>query len=282
MLLISSRPTQTMSEQSNQYHNNKSTTTTLTFGPFLSQFPTLSLYLPFHFFLFSPISTPSTKLRTHFLLSSVSHTPYLNPFKIPGTNQMSSSNPPRGCCSRCCSSLISLGLLILIYWLIFQPHQIRVYMNSATLSNFSLSDATLTSLSYNIALNISLRNPNRKIGIYYDRLSAEAFYDGSQLGSTESNFFDPFFQHTKTTHMVYPVFQGSQGNLSKDVKDAFNKDKNDGAYNLDVKLNAKVRHKVWFIKLSFRPKIDCWLKFPLVANGNATVAAQPTKCRVKY
>ncbi|KAJ1686238.1 hypothetical protein LUZ63_017628 [Rhynchospora breviuscula] len=196
---------------------------------------------------------------------------------------MPSSDPPRprGCCSRCCSSLFTLGFLILIYWLIFQPHQIRVYMNSATLSNFALSDAMLT---YNLSLNISLRNPNRKIGIYYDRLSAAAFYNGLQLGPAESSFFEPFFQHTKNTRMVYPVFEGSQGDLSKDVKDAFNKDKNDGAYNLDVKLNAKLRHKVWFIKLSFKPKIDCWLRFPLTANGSASMAAQPVprKCRVKY
>ncbi|KAJ4751446.1 hypothetical protein LUZ62_085851 [Rhynchospora pubera] len=200
---------------------------------------------------------------------------------------MPSSDPPRGgCCSRFCSSLFSLGFLILIYWLIFQPHQIRVYMNSATLSNFSLSDPTSTSpsLSYNLSLNISLRNPNRKIGIYYDRLSATAFYNGSQLGQTESNFFESFFQHTKSTRMVYPVFEGSQGDLSKDVKDAFNNDKNDGAYNLDVKLNAKLRHKLWFIKLSFKPKIDCWLRFPLTANGSASMAAEPVprKCRVKY
>jgi Late embryogenesis abundant protein len=188
----------------------------------------------------------------------------------------------RGCCSRCCYFLFSLGFLVLVYWLIFQPHQIRAYVDTTTLSTFSLSNTSLaSSLAYNFNLTLSLRNPNRRIGIYYDRLSADAFYNGSQLGPTETNF-DPFFQHTKSTTVVYPAFEGKVDNLTEGVKDAFNKEKGEGAYNVQVKLRSKLRYKLWFIKVhGFKPKIDCWLRFPLMVNGSSSTAPF-SKCHVDY
>lgn len=195
-------------------------------------------------------------------------------------NRMASSTPP-SCCARCCSGFFTLGFFILFYWLIFQPHQIRAYVDSATLSTFSLSNATSAeSLSYNLTTTLSLRNPNRRVRIYYDQLSAAAFYKDSQLGPTESDF-SPFFQHIKSTTVVNPAFEGQQGNLSEEAREAFAQEKREGAYNLEVKLRAKLRHKVWFVKLRFKPKIDCWLTFPLTANGSASVAA-PSKCDVDY
>lgn len=195
---------------------------------------------------------------------------------------MSSNSRSKSCCQRCCSSVISLGILVLVYWLIFQPHQIRAYMDTATLSNFSLSNATSApSLTYNFNLTLSFRNPNRRIGIYYDRLSAAAFYDGSQLGPTEANF-DPFFQHTKTTTVVYPAFDGKEDNLSEGIRDAFNKEKSKGAYNIEVRLRSKLRYKLWFVKVhGFKPKIKCWLRFPVMADGSAS-RAPSTKCHVDY
>ncbi|KAJ3671383.1 hypothetical protein LUZ60_007462 [Juncus effusus] len=190
-----------------------------------------------------------------------------------------------GCCVRCCSSLcssiISLGIVILIYWLIFQPHQIRAYADSATLSRFNLSSSSSpSSLSYSLNVTISLRNPNRRVRIYYDQISAAVFYDGAQLGQPDSNF-QPFFQHTKSTEVIHPVFDGRNDDVSKEVVDLVGKEKSEGAYNLNVRLNAKVRHKLWFVKLRFKPKISCWLRFPLKNNGGFEVAFG-SKCDVDY
>jgi Late embryogenesis abundant protein len=170
----------------------------------------------------------------------------------------------------------------LFYWLIFQPHQIRAYVDTATLSTFSLSNtSSASSLTYNFNLTLSLRNPNRRIRIYYDRLSADAFYNGLQLGPTDTNF-DPFFQHTKNTTVVYPAFAGKEDNLTEGVINVFNKEKKEGAYNLQVKLRSKLRYKLWFVKVhGFKPKINCWIRFPLMADGNASPAPF-SKCHVDY
>jgi hypothetical protein len=37
----------------------------------------------------------------------------------------SSRTREKTCCGSCCTLLISLGFVVLIYWAIFQPHQIR-------------------------------------------------------------------------------------------------------------------------------------------------------------
>ncbi|KAM7484566.1 hypothetical protein LguiA_000575 [Lonicera macranthoides] len=53
--------------------------------------------------------------------------------------------------------------------------------------------------------NLSIRNPNKRIGIYYDRIDARGYYRGQRFDSVE---LGRFFQGHKKTNKLTVEFQG--------------------------------------------------------------------------
>ncbi|PON70088.1 Late embryogenesis abundant protein [Trema orientale] len=191
-----------------------------------------------------------------------------------------------GCCCGCLFSLIfklifsvvfTLGLAALIFWLIFRPvNQIKFHVTDAKLTQFNFTDNN--QLHYNLAVNITVRNPNKKIGVYYDRIEARASYEGQRFDAVP---LEPFYQGHKNTAVLSPVFDGQQMIvLNTEDQAEFNKEKSSGLYSIDVKLYLRIRFKLGVIKTwRMKPKIECDLKVPLSADGKSTVGSfQTTKC----
>ena len=194
-----------------------------------------------------------------------------------------------GCCL--CSCLFSLickiillivvavGLAVFIFWLVVRPNVVKFHVTDAKLTQFNLTDKN--NLLYNLALNITVRNPNKKIGVYYDRIEARAFYEGKRL---DSKPLDPFYQGHKNTAVLSPVFSGQQFVLNAEDRSEFNQEKGSGVYSIDVKLYLRIRFKIspgiktW----RFKPKVECDLKVPLAADGKSVVGFERTKCDWDY
>ncbi|KAF4396968.1 hypothetical protein F8388_004936 [Cannabis sativa] len=134
----------------------------------------------------------------------------------PSRPKRSFNRPGRGvsdfCCCGCIFSLIfkliflniiTVGIAALIIWLIFRPNQIKFHVTDAKLTQFNLTDSTTNNLRYNLALNITIRNPNKRIGVYYDRIEARAFYEGQRFSSIQ---LENFYQGHKNTSVLSPVF----------------------------------------------------------------------------
>jgi hypothetical protein len=84
-----------------------------------------------------------------------------------------------------CGFLFTVGLVVLIYWAIFQPHHIRATVDSATLSNLTVSNSNASSVaevSYNLAVNLNLYNPSVRVNIYYDTIDAKLRFRDVVLG----------------------------------------------------------------------------------------------------
>ncbi|XP_030484105.2 NDR1/HIN1-like protein 3 [Cannabis sativa] len=212
----------------------------------------------------------------------------------PSKPKRSFNRPGRGvsdfCCCGCIFSLIfklifsiiiTVGIAALIIWLIFRPNQIKFHVTDAKLTQFNLTDSTTNNLRYNLALNITIRNPNKRIGVYYDRIEARAFYEGQRFSSIQ---LEKFYQGHKNTSVLSPVFN-SQNLIVLNAEELaeFNQEKSSGTYSIDVKLYLRVRFKFGVIKTwRFKPRIECDLKVPLsAADGKSTVglgAFQRTKC----
>jgi hypothetical protein len=82
---------------------------------------------------------------------------------------MSNQDMGEECAKSCCKffgSLLKVGLVLLIFWLIFRPKIVKFYVTEASLTQFNLSSNN--TLYYNLALNTTVRNSNKKFGIYYD------------------------------------------------------------------------------------------------------------------
>lgn len=95
-----------------------------------------------------------------------------------------------GCCccliSTFCSLLLALivaaGITILILWLVLKPIHLPKYsLDNVDVNNFSFAKSTLNA---DITYDITANNPNRKIGIKYDRIELETKYEGESLGKS--------------------------------------------------------------------------------------------------
>ncbi|GMY25362.1 Protein YLS9 [Fagus crenata] len=176
------------------------------------------------------------------------------------------------------SLVVIVGLAILIFWLIFRPNKVNFYVNEASLTQFNFTENN--NLQYNLALNITVRNPNKKIGIYYDKIEARAYYEDQRF---DTKLLTPFYQGHKTTSELNPVFQGQKVVLlGTDELSEFNTEKSAGVYNIDVKLYLRIRFKVGKLKTwKMKPKIECDLKVPFGSNGNSA-GFEKTKCDIDF
>ncbi|CAO1943524.1 unnamed protein product [Urochloa humidicola] len=180
-------------------------------------------------------------------------------------------------CSILISLLVTLGVLALICYLIFRPHMIAATVDSASLAQFNLSPTS--SLAYNLTVAMTVRNPNKRVGLYYDNVEALALYKDQRFGYDP---LDSFYQTTEASTKLTPEFHGQQL-LQGDVTAAdFRKEQTDGNFAINVGLNAKLRVKVWAFKVPGpKAKVTCKLSVPAPGAPNGS-PFQPTDCRVWF
>lgn len=125
---------------------------------------------------------------------------------------------------------------------------------------------------------MTFRNPNRRLGIYYDVIEANVLYHGRRFGTVDVQGF--YLGHKKENN-VSAVFKGEQVvDVGNGVKSKYDSENNDDVYRIDLKLRLKIRFKVWWMKTpKFKPKFDCDLKVPLSSKGKvSSVKFERTKC----
>lgn len=192
-----------------------------------------------------------------------------------------------GCCCGCIFSLVFkllltavvvVGIVVLALWLAFRPNKVKFHVVDAALSEFALDDATHM-LRYNLNLTVAIRNPNKRVGIHYDRIEARPYLEGQRFGSV---YLPTFYQGHKNTTTLEARFQGqSYVPLEGSKKSDFETDKTKGVFGIDVKLYLRVRLRVfWGIKSpKLKPHIECELSIPLTtANSTSNSAFHTTSC----
>ncbi|CAM8959504.1 unnamed protein product [Rhodiola kirilowii] len=169
--------------------------------------------------------------------------------------------------------VILVGLAILIFWLIFRPTPLNFQVTEAALTEFAIANITL---KYNLAVSLTARNPNSRVGVHYDRMEANAYYDDQRFSSVTLNDFD---QGHKNTSVFKLVFKGQKVVVFGESESSeFDEEKLTGVYPID--LRVYLRLKLRFGKLTtktMKSKIACDLEVPL-NNGNGF---QTTKCHLK-
>ncbi|KAF5175501.1 NDR1/HIN1-like protein [Thalictrum thalictroides] len=187
----------------------------------------------------------------------------------------------RGCCvlstflKVMISIIVVLGIAALIFWLVVRPTEVKVYVVGAELKQFNLTNGN--TLNYDLSMNITVRNPNRRIGLYYDQLDAIASYNRERFGWAN---LPRFYQGHKNTTDLHADFNGQHLMLLNTFE--FNQDKNNGYFYIDVKLYSRIRFKIGAIKTRrVKPDIECHLRIPLVSNGTFSMF-ETTRCDVDF
>uniref|UniRef100_A0A0E0BFJ6 Late embryogenesis abundant protein LEA-2 subgroup domain-containing protein n=1 Tax=Oryza glumipatula TaxID=40148 RepID=A0A0E0BFJ6_9ORYZ len=92
----------------------------------------------------------------------------------------------RQACRRLLTILFGLALIVaiiaLIVYLVLRPTHPRFFLQDATLRQLDLSNSSTSGvLSTALQVTVASRNPNDRVGVYYDRLDVYASYKYQQI-----------------------------------------------------------------------------------------------------
>lgn len=153
--------------------------------------------------------------------------------------------------------LVFLVLLtILVVWLVLRPTKPKFYLQDATVTFFNASDEVPNLISVSIQVVIATRNPNGRVGVYYDRLDVHAAYMSQQI--TPPTSLPPTYQGHKDLLLWSPFLCGVNVPIAPYLAASLAQDKSDGLLVLRVKILGRVRWKVGsWTSNRYRLAIDC-------------------------
>ncbi|KAI3699272.1 hypothetical protein L2E82_43475 [Cichorium intybus] len=197
------------------------------------------------------------------------------------------SKPPkkRHCCRRflCCILcfffilIMIVGILAAIIYFGFDPKLPKYSVDGMTITQFNLNNDNSLSAQFNV--NITARNPNKKIGISYEGGSRlTVIYMGTTLGQGS---FPKFYQgHRNTTVLNIPMTgqtQDATGLLS-----SLQAQTQTGIVPLVLRAKVPVRIKLGKLKLpKLKPLVRCRVNVNTLAADNV-IRIRDSSCSFKF
>ncbi|KAF8643990.1 hypothetical protein HU200_066630 [Digitaria exilis] len=102
-------------------------------------------------------------------------------------------------CSLLLGVLLVAGVVLFVLWLGLRPHRPRFHIASFSVAGGLDPDSSPAGAS--LAFNVTDRNPNRHIGIYYDAVHASVHYYDALVASGPA-FAAGWYQPNKTTTSI--------------------------------------------------------------------------------
>ncbi|XP_058742530.1 NDR1/HIN1-like protein 10 [Vicia villosa] len=166
----------------------------------------------------------------------------------------------------------------------FAPSNLKFHITDASLTKFNLT--ANNTLDYKLEANITSRNPNKNVEIYYKTITAVARYKDNEFARVNLSSFD---QGHKNTTFLHVVFEG-KGLIKLKPEQLFeyNQETRVGIYNdLAVDLDFLVRYKfVTHTSYSYNPPmVKCRrLSLSLISNGNSSSipSFHVSRCRTRF
>ncbi|KAJ9177882.1 hypothetical protein P3X46_009813 [Hevea brasiliensis] len=149
---------------------------------------------------------------------------------------------------------VIIGLVILLVWAILQPKKPTFILQDATVNALSLSGSNF--LSSNIEVTISAKNPNERIGIYYEKLDIYASYRNQQI--TLATELPRSYQGHKDITIWSPFLYANSVPVSPYLAAALGQDLNAGAVLVNIKVDGILKWKVGsWISGKYRINVNC-------------------------
>ncbi|KAJ8900027.1 hypothetical protein K2173_024141 [Erythroxylum novogranatense] len=175
-------------------------------------------------------------------------------------------------------------LTVLLIWAILRPSKPRFILQDATVYAFNVSSPNF--LTSNFQVTVSSRNPNDKIGIYYDKLDIYATYRSQQI--TLRTAIQPTYQGHKEIDVWSPFIYGTTVPVAPYNAVALSQDQSQGTVMLMIKMDGRVRFKVGaFISGRYHLYVRCpaYISFGnrntgIVVGANAVKYQLVTSCTV--
>ncbi|PSS04502.1 NDR1/HIN1-like protein [Actinidia chinensis var. chinensis] len=149
---------------------------------------------------------------------------------------------------------LSLLSLIFLVWLILHPSKPEFSLREANLYQLNLSGPHL--LNSSIQLTLLSKNPNKKVGIYYDQLQVYASYKGQQI--TVYTSLPPFYQGHEESNLLTASLVGAGLPVASSFGYEVGRDQTAGKLVLSLKMNGRLRWKVGtWVSGRYRFNINC-------------------------
>ncbi|KAJ1264829.1 hypothetical protein BS78_08G032000 [Paspalum vaginatum] len=154
----------------------------------------------------------------------------------------------RRSCRRLVAVLAFLAILVaiiaLIVYLVLRPTHPRFFLQDLSLRQLDLSNASASGAALSTSLQVTLasRNPNDRVGVYYDRLDVYASYKYQQI--TVAAALPAVYQGHGDVDVWSPVLSGPDVPFAPYLAEALRQDCGAGYLILQVKVDGRVRWKV--------------------------------------
>ncbi|XP_028795826.1 NDR1/HIN1-like protein 1 [Neltuma alba] len=155
-----------------------------------------------------------------------------------------SRSPKRAVCSCITIFLLLAGITLLVLWFVYRPHKPRFTVIGAAV--YGLNATAPPFLTTTVQFTIHIRNPNRRVSISYDRLSAFVSYRNQAI--TAPIMLPPLYQERHSAASVSPMIGGSPVPVSEEVANWLAADESCGVVEVRVVVQGRVRWKAGAIR----------------------------------
>lgn len=176
------------------------------------------------------------------------------------------------------AAMVIAGTFVFILWLILRPRIPEFRVDSLSVSNLNLTNSLI---SGKWDLRFTVRNPNKKMTLYYDDVAAAVFYDDVSLSDTT---VPPFFQEKRAETARQASFATAGAYVDNRVFDQMNKERSrKDAIGFNVRMVARVRFRAgaWRARRRF---VRVYCKDLSVGvgsnNSSGTLLGGARQCRV--
>lgn len=153
------------------------------------------------------------------------------------------------------SFFTTILFLIFIVWLILHPAKPQFSLQEADVYQLKLSSPN-NLLNSSIQLTLLSKNPNEKVGIYYDELQVYAAYKGQQI--TVYTPLPPFYQGHQDSNLLTASLIGTGLPVASSFGYEVGRDQTAGKLFLNLKLNGRLRWKVGtWVSGRYRLNVNC-------------------------
>lgn len=156
----------------------------------------------------------------------------------------------------CALSSFSLTVLSVVFavWLILRPSKPEFYLRDAGVYQLSLASPRL--LNSTVQFTLVSRNPNARVGVYYDQLRAYAAYKGQLI--TAELAFPPFYQGHEDTNLLSASLSGAGVPVAASFGYEVGRDQTAGRLPIRLRLDGRVRWKVGtWVSGQYHIEVDC-------------------------
>ncbi|KAL6498840.1 hypothetical protein OROGR_028387 [Orobanche gracilis] len=151
----------------------------------------------------------------------------------------------RALCAFIVIFIVLAVITALVLWLVYRPHKPNFRVVSAAV--YELNIASPTSMSTTMQFTVVVINPNERVFIFYDHLSAFVSYKNQAI--TPPVILPPLFQKTKSTVALSPVLGGITVPVAAElINELVMEEETYGVVDLRLLIRGKLRYKAGGIR----------------------------------